>query len=276
MWQNPFFIKERKIMRRIWMWIVGTVLMSTYLIQAQPVEQKAIFFKRLAEKQAELQEISGRFEINMNIMGNNMRIPVKFWNKSEKMRMDIDMSMPGMPSSMEQVIILDSKQLIQYQKMINTVMTADLTRMSEEVRKKIRENQSSMFGWEESISILKKIEDNVEIEEKNRDGKKFYLLTVKDFNKLQNMPSIGGNNSKQMFKKMLLWVDYDSLLPVKMEIYGEAETPGISIDFLELKTGKVSDDVFHIKFPEDVKYMDITDMVNNMFKGMKVPGTETQ
>ncbi len=276
MWQNPFFIKERKIMRRIWMWIVGTVLMSTYLIQAQPVEQKAIFFKRLAEKQAELQEISGRFEINMNIMGNNMRIPVKFWNKSEKMRMDIDMSMPGMPSSMEQVIILDSKQLIQYQKMINTVMTADLTRMSEEVRKKIRENQSSMFGWEESISILKKIEDNVEIEEKNRDGKKFYLLTVKDFNKLPNMPSIGGNNSKQMFKKMLLWVDYDSLLPVKMEIYGEAETPGISIDFLELKTGKVSDDVFHIKFPEDVKYMDITDMVNNMFKGMKVPGTETQ
>ena len=276
MWQNPFFIKERKIMRRIWMWIVGTVLMSTYLIQAQPVEQKAIFFKRLAEKQAELQEISGRFEINMNIMGNNMRIPVKFWNKSEKMRMDIDMSMPGMPSSMEQVIILDSKQLIQYQKMINTVMTADLTKMSEEVRKKIRENQSSMFGWEESISILKKIEDNVEIEEKNRDGKKFYLLTVKDFNKLQNMPSIGGNNSKQMFKKMLLWVDYDSLLPVKMEIYGEAETPGISIDFLELKTGNVSDDVFHIKFPEDVKYMDITDMVNNMFKGMKVPGTETQ
>jgi len=276
MWQNPFFIKERKIMRRIWMWIVGTVLMSTYLIQAQPVEQKAIFFKRLAEKQAELQEISGRFEINMNIMGNNMRIPVKFWNKSEKMRMDIDMSMPGMPSSMEQVIILDSKQLIQYQKMINTVMTADLTRMSEEVRKKIRENQSSMFGWEESISILKKIEDNVEIEEKNRDGKKFYLLTVKDFNKLQNMPSIGGNNSKQMFKKMLLWVDYDSLLPVKMEIYGEAETPGISINFLELKTGKVSDEVFNIKFPEDAKYMDITDMVNNMFKGMKVPVTETQ
>lgn len=186
------------------------------------------------------------------------------------------MSMPGVPSSMEQVIMMDSKQLIQYQKMINTVMTADLTKMSEEVRKKIRENQSSMLGWEESISILKKIEDNVEIEEKNRDGKKFYLLTVKDFNKLQNMPSIGGNNSKQMFKKMLLWVDYDSLLPVKMEIYGEAETAGISIDFLELKTGKVSDDVFNIKFPEDAKYMDITDMVNNMFKGMKLPGTETQ
>ena len=276
MWQNPFFIKEGKIMRRIWMWIAGTVLMSAYFIQAQPVEQKTIFFKRLAEKQAELQDLSGRFEINMNIMGNNMRIPVKFWNKSEKMRMDIEMSMPGVPSSMEQVIMMDSKQLIQYQKMINTVMTADLTKMSEEVRKKIRENQSSMFGWEESISILKKIEDNVEIEEKNRDGRKFYLLTVKDFNKLQNMPSIGGNNSKQMFKKMLLWVDYDSLLPVKMEIYGEAETAGISIDFLELKTGKVSDDVFNIKFPEDAKYMDITDMVNNMFKGMKLPGTETQ
>lgn len=254
--------------KKLWIWLLAGLAIPC-ILQAQAVEDKAAFLKRLEEKNSSLEEFSGRFEINIAMMGSNMKMPINFWKKGEKMRMDMEMSMPGMPAPMEQVMVMDSKRLIQYQKAINTVITADLTEMSDDMRKQIRRNQASFFGGAESISEMKKIEDEIEIEQRRRDGKNFYLITVKDLNKLGGMNSVGGVNAPQMFGRLLFWIDSNSLLPAKMEFYGEAEAPGMWIDFIEIKPGSVPDKTFDIAIPEDAKVLDMTDSIKNMFQGMK-------
>jgi outer membrane lipoprotein-sorting protein len=256
------------MVKKLWMWLLAVVLIPSVL-QAQAVQDKKAFLKRLAEKHGQIDEASGKIEINMSMMGNNMKIPVSFWNKGEKLRMDMETRVPGMDAPMEQVMLMDGKKFVQYQKMMNTVMTADLTKMPEEIRKQMKRNQASMLGGITSISDMQEIEDELDIEEKTRDNRKYYLITLKDLNKLGGMSSVGGVNAQQMFGKLLLWIDYKSLLPSKMEFYGEADTPGMWIDILEFKPGSVPDAIFNVKFPDDAKHMDITDMMQNMFEKMK-------
>jgi len=257
------------MVRKTWFLILAILAIPVFL-HAQAVEDKNAFLTRLMEKQNVFKEASGKLEINMNMMGSNMKIPVKFWTKDEKMRMDMEISMPGMAAPMEQVMLIDGKQMIQYQKMLNTVMTADLTKMPADVRKMVSENQTSIFGGRESIAAMKTMIDEIDIEEKSIDGRKFYVITVKDINKLGKI-SPAGLNTGNFFKKLLFRIDHATFLPAKIELYGDSETPGMWIDFLEFKTEKVSEEVFNPKFPEDAKQMDITEMVKNMFGGMKQP-----
>lgn len=77
---------------------------------------------------------------------------------------------------------------------------------------------------------MEKIKDKVTVEEVNKDGKKFYLITVANLEAIQNSMNIPVN-TPMLFKKLLYWLDYESLMPVKMELYGETETPGMWIDF---------------------------------------------
>jgi hypothetical protein len=155
--------------------------------------------------------------------------------------------------------------------MLNTVMTIDLSKLPEEMRNQVKQQQSGMLS-ENTLKNLQSVLDSVEVVEKVRDGKNFYLITMDDIEKIGNMISMPGGqqqNTQQMFKKALIWVGKDSLYMERMELFGEADTPGMWIDFLEFKTDSIPDSVFKLDIPVDAKTMDMTDMIKNMAESMR-------
>jgi outer membrane lipoprotein-sorting protein len=265
-------LKEGKIVKKIWMAFV-VVLLVVFTVNAEVNKEE--LFSRIAQKYAGIQDMSGRYEMNMSMMGSMMKMPASFWKKGDKMRMDMSFSQPGMPKPMEMSMLMDSEKIIQYQKTLNTVMTVDMSKLPEELRNSMKQ-QTGVFDAK-MIQTLQSVIEEVEVIEKNRDGKNFYLIKINNTEKIRDMMSIPGvqQNTQQFFKKVSMWVNRDSLLLEKMEIYGEdSNTPGMWIDFLEFKTDSIPDSVFNLNIPKDAKVMDMTDMVKNMAGAMKQSGSK--
>ncbi len=241
-------------------------VLTTSVFAGAEVNREELFM-RIANQYTGQQEVSGKYEINMLMMGTTMKIPVRFWKKYDKMRMDMEISNPAMPQPMESVILIDSDKVIQYQKTFNTVTRIDMSKMPYEIKNKMSQQQSFFMLDANTINNFRQIVDQLEVEEKIRDGKNFYLITVRDMDKMGNFASMyGGQNAQQFFKKSLLWLNQSTLLPEKMEFYGEGSTPGMWIDFLEIKTGAVDNSVFNINIPADAKVMDMTEAMKNMME----------
>ncbi len=245
------------------------ILFASVFANAQV--NKEDFFGRMYAKYGGAENLSGKYEINMQMMGTTMKIPVMFWKKGAKIRMDMAMSQPGMQKPWEMVMLMDGGKMIQYQKSLNMVMTADLSKLPESALKQMNQNQFFMFD-ENTINNLKNTGslDNVDVEERTKAGRNFYLITIRDIDKIGNvMPAPGGQNTGQIFRKALLWICGDSLLPEKMEFYGDADAPGMWIDFQDIKTDTVAESVFNLDIPADAKVMDITEQIKNMAGSVK-------
>ena len=248
--------------------LVLALLMTSVFVNAEVNREE--LFMRIANQYTGQQEVSGKYEISMPMMGTMMKIPVRFWKNDDRMRMDMEISSPGMPQPMESVMLIDNNKMIQYQKALNTVISVDMSKMSYEMKNKISQQQSFFMLDANTINNFRQIVDQIEVEEKTRDGKNFYLITVRDIDKMGNLASMyGGQNAQQFFKKSLLWLNTDTLLPEKMEFYGEGSAPGMWIDFLEIKTEAIDNSVFNINIPADAKVMDMTEAMKKMMESME-------
>lgn len=245
---------------------VMLVLGATLVLNAEV--NKAELFTRMAQKYQGMEDISGKFEIGMPIMG--MKLPGTFWKKGDRMRMDMTITQPGMSKSMEQVILIDSQKILQYQKMTNTVITIDINKLPAEMREQMKKIQVPGIN-EDMMKNFIPIIDKIKVDENTRDGKNFYLITVNDMEKIGNIASLPGGQQapQQLFKKMLIWVRSDSLLWEKIEVFGESDTPAMWIDVIEFKTDSVPDSIFNFEIPTDAKVMDMTDMFKNIAESMK-------
>ena len=256
-------------MKKIIKVVVYIVLLGLSFSSAQAEVSKEDLFARITQKYSGVESISGKYEINMTMMGNIMKIPVSFWQKGNKVRMDMTMNQPGMTKPMEQSMLIDGQKVIQYQKMLNTVMTVDLNKLPENMRRQIGKQQGFMMN-SDTINQLYQMIDKIVVEEKVKDGKSFYLITVKDIANAGNISQgLGMQGTQQIFKKFLLWINPSSLFPEKMELYGDADTPGMWIDFLEISTDPVSDSIFKLDIPADAKYIDITESFQHMMENVK-------
>ncbi|MCM8830152.1 MAG: hypothetical protein NC824_04055, partial [Candidatus Omnitrophica bacterium] len=158
--------------------LVVAMLVGTIFFSAQAEVNKEEFFIRMSQKYSGLDSVIARYVINMPMMGNIMKMPVNFWQKGNKMRMDMTMSQPGMPQPMEQSILMDGQKIIQYQKMLNTVMTIDLNKLPENMKQHLGKQGFMMNS--DAITYLSKSFDKLTVEEKIRNGKQFYLITITD------------------------------------------------------------------------------------------------
>lgn len=232
---------------------------------------KEEIFARMAQKYSGVECVSGTYEINMPMMGNIMKIPVNFYQKGNKMRMDMTVNQPGMPQPMEQSMLIDGQKIVQYQKMLNTVMTIDLNKLPENMRQQIGKQQGGFMMNSDAINHLFKSLDKLTVEEKRKDGKSFYLITVTDIAGMENIPSgMGMQGQSNIFKKAFLWINQSSLLPEKVELYGEADTPAMWIDILDIKTESIPDSIFKLDIPSDAKYIDMTESVKAMAESMNI------
>ncbi|MCM8760181.1 MAG: hypothetical protein NC832_00450 [Candidatus Omnitrophica bacterium] len=256
-------------MRKILM--IVAVMVGMVFFSAQAEVNKEELFASMTQKYSGLDSVSGKYVINTPMMDDIMKMPVDFWEKDDKMRMDMTMVMeaPEIPLPMTQMLF-DGQKMIFYDKILNTVMTFDLNKIPEPENIKPRMGK----GMVTDINLSKLVEKST-VEEKSRDGKKFYLITVADItdtdigNIYPGMGMPGKKMFKKMFKKVVLWINQSSLLPEKIEFYGKKDTPSMWIDILEIKTDIIPDSIFKLDIPRDAKYMDMTESLKKMSELMK-------
>lgn len=235
-------------------------LITCSFLFAQSVDIKENFFQKIIDKYRDVKEMSASLEINMSMMGSIMKMPMKIWIKGDKSRMDFSISIPGQTEPMQQIVLNNSKSISMYNNLNNTIMTMDLTKIPEDTKKKI--SRSNNFILWSDTELLNRIKSETTVEETSKNGKNVYLITVKNLEAIQNSFNFP-TDASAVFKKMIYWVDQENLIPVKMELYVDANTPGIWIDFFDIKIVGVPDNIFDVKFPADAKKIDMTDSLKD-------------
>jgi len=243
--------------------LVAVAGLVTGMIFAQNESPKDVLMKRLAEKYKNIQEMSATLEMNMSMMGTTMKMPMKVWTKNGLTRLDASMVIPGSEQKMESTTINDGKTVTTYNNLNNTIMTIDLDKLPEELKNKVKQSTASPAGFD--AELFNKIKNQIVVEETNKNGKKVYLITVKNIEAIKNSLNMPAGNAPLPFKKILYWIDYESLNPLKMEFFAESDTPGMWIDVLEIKTS-VPDGIFKVSFPPDAKKIDMTDSVKGVLQ----------
>lgn len=232
---------------------------------------KEDFFQKLAEKYKNANSVKSEIVVNMDMMEKLITIPVKFFKKDKKIKMELIYQQPGMEKPMEIVMIMDKEKMLQYQKTINTVIKFDFSKFPEDMK----EEMEKKYDFERSVlPDIGKFSENIEVNEKTKEGKSFYMLTVKNLQKLVNeMPAIKSQNA-QFFTRAVAWF-YRDLTPERISLYTDSEKVGMEIIFKSLVINSpVADDEFEINIPEDAKVIDMTDMMINMMKAIKEQQTQ--
>ena len=247
--------------------LIGAFFVS--LFSPAEIDKKELLTK-IAEKYKNLKSISGRAELNMLMMGNVVKIPVFFWKEGKKTKMKMVMYQPGMPEPMEQIMLFDGKKMMQYQKISNTVIIIDFTKLPEDMKNRIK-NQQGLSSLEDFTPKFEKYLEKISVGEKKIKGKSFYVITVNDLQSIgvnSNIP-MKQNMPESFFKKVDFWIEKNSYLPFKIELFGETETPGLTVKFFEVKTDPIPPEVFKIEIPEDAKIIDMTEMMIKMAENLK-------
>ncbi len=229
---------------------------------------KEEILKKITEKYASIKNLSGEIEINMSVMGNIMKIPAKFWKSGKKFRMEMKMEQPGMPQPMEQIMIFDGTKMWQYQKTINVVTVIDFSKMPDKIKKEFEKCQSFTGMDERMYKIISQTAEDISLTEKERNGKKFYVLEIKNLTDISKQLPFQSQQKMQFFKKILIWVNPDYYIK-KIEMYGEAKEPGMWIEFKNLREEEINPSLFKFKVPEGAKVMDMTEMMIEMMKKME-------
>lgn len=227
---------------------------------------KEEFLKKVVENYKDVPYLSGEIEMKMDMMGKVITMPMKFWKKDKKFKMEMTYQQPGMEQEMEISMLFDGKKMLQYQKLTNTVIKFDLTKFPDDLRNEWEKKYD--FG-KTSIPDLEKISSNLKVSEKIKNGKNYYVLTVENLQSLKkDVPALKGKNV-QFFNKVIAWFHKDNLVPEKISFYADTERPGMEIIFKSLSKAPIKDSVFKLDIPEDAKIMDMTDMMVEMMKKMK-------
>lgn len=240
--------------------MASVLLLVTGFSYCQTENPKEVLFNKLIERYKNVNEMSAVVEMNMSMMGTTMKMPMKMWMKGNMFRMDMSMVVPGTDKNMEQIMIGDEKTVSIYNNLNNSIMTIDLNKLPEETRKMVKSQYfSKSMGFD--AEMFGKVKDCLSVEEIARNDRKLYLITLDDINAIRNSLNMPPGAAQIPFKKLVYMIDYNTLIPVKIEIYTEGNTPGVWMDFIELKTTGVQDSIFNVKFPSDTKKIDITDSV---------------
>ena len=243
-------------------------------ISAQAQMTKEALIAKYVETAASLKDkdVSGRMEVGIDMMGSVQKMPMKFWKKGKMARMEITVTSPLLPEPMEQLMVCDGAMLWTYQKVLNTVTSIDMNRLSEEMRGSV---QSSMgpFSMGAMTKNLDSFVTNSRLSEMKRDGKNYYVLQMANLGDVtKNLP---GPFARQMsaFKKINMWIDPSTYYVSRVDFFADAEQPGMWLDINSVNFQPVDPSLFVFKVPEGAQVNDMTDTVIGMYNRMNQPAT---
>ena len=246
--------------------IIGVITVLLLMLVSgfgQSANQKQIL-EKVEQFYENADSISGNIDISMLMMGNKMTIPGKFWKKGKQFRMEMVMQQPGMAKPMEQIIVSNGKMIWQYQKTMNMVTIIDIEKLPKEIRDQMQ-NQGGGFSMGEDLGKqLSQIQDKCSISEKIQKGKKYYVVAIDNISDIANNLPMNSKQKLQGFGKMTVWIDAQKYYISKIEVYGESEQPGMTVEFSNLKVGPIKDSLFTFTVPENAQVINMTEMMKNM------------
>lgn len=211
-------------------------------------------------------ELSGEIE-ETGLSSTNTDITtfkkIKFWIKQNKSRMEV-IQLPNTPRASQTTTINDGTAMWTYRAGSNVVMKMDLTKLPEDLRGSLI--QQGSFVTKKLAEHIDDLLELASVEEKVKDGKKYYYVTIKDLNLLRE-PVRRKIAPNDQVKKILLQIDANNYRLARIETYGNSERPTRWTDYKNIDTQPIDDSLFVYAPPADAQISDITETAIKMFEG---------
>lgn len=240
-------------------------LIFAFSIFAQDKSEEIL--KKLSENCKNLDSVYYEMEMNVSMIGNVMKSLSKVWIKGDKYKMISTMPFPGYEKPIETVVVFDGKKMYQFTEMTNIVNVIDIEKMPKEIKEKFKNSQKENLNFGMGNVDFSEIKD-IKIEEKEIKGKKVFCAEIKDVSKL--VKPVGSQKIPPIFKKIILYINSENYYPEKVEFYGEAENPGMWIEFKNIEKKEIPSEIFKFEIPKDAKVLDMTENFINLFKNIEI------
>jgi outer membrane lipoprotein-sorting protein len=225
------------------------------VIQAMTAEQLTA---DISQKWSNIQDFQSDMTVGMQMFGKMMKIKGTIWQKGKLFRAEMTLPSELMPPTDKSVgplkvlVIFDGKIMWQSLPMMNMVTKSDISAL---------EGKTKNVSFSKSFYSLPAV--SYQLSEKKRNGNDCYFLETKDTNKfIQNSPAAGLGVNLPMnmsFQSIGVWINKTTLFPDLIEFYVQNNTPGMSLEFKNIKTDQgLTLDLFTFQVPEGVQVMDVT------------------
>ena len=242
--------------------------------QAMTVEQLTA---DISQKWSNIQDFQSDLTIGVQVSGKTAKIEGTVWQKERVFRAEMTMppeiveTIAGFKpaGSVKALMIFDEKTLwFLTPTMMNMVMKADISAL---------EGKTNNAPFSKPLYSLPALA--YMLSEENRNGNDYYFLetgSIKDFFQKSAMSFMGMLlPTKPPFQSIGVWVNTTTLFPDLVEFYTQNNTPGMSLEFKNVKTDQgLSPKLFVFKVPEGVTPMDTTETMKAMVGKMTQSATE--
>jgi outer membrane lipoprotein-sorting protein len=230
-------------------------------VDAATILKKTVVAYNQPELSGEIEE-AGVSQANTDI---TIFKKIRFWLKNNKSKMEV-FQLPNTPRSSQTTTIGDGTTMWAYDSNSNNVMKVDLAKLPEDLRSKF--TQQGFFGTKKMADGLDELLKLAGAEEKVKDGKKYYYVTIKNLDLLEEpvRRKIEPNNQ---VKKIVLQVDANNYQLTRVETYGDSEQLIRWTDFKNMDTKPIDDSLFVYTPPAGAHVSDMTEETIKMFEGKK-------
>ena len=227
----------------------------------------------MTQKWNNIQDFQSDMTVGMQMFGKMIKIKSTIWQKGKLFRAEMTLPPELMPPTdkpaepLKVLVVFDGKTMWQMLPMMNMVTKTDF---------------SALEGKIKSIPLSKSLYSlpvvSYQLSEKKRNGGDYYFLETKDSKEfIQNSPMAGlGVNlpTNMSFQSIGVWVNKNTLFPDLVEFYTQKNTPGMSLEFKNIKTDQgLSPELFIFQTPEGVQVMDMTASMKAMAEKMTQSAT---
>ena len=246
------------------LWKVKTLFLTGFFCLAlfRPVFGQDMTVEELAagmsQKWSSIQDLQADMTVGMQMFGKMMKVQGTIWQKDKLFRAEMTLPPELVPQTDESaepvkvLMVFDGKIMWQLLPMMNMATKIDISELKGTIK-------NAPF----SKSFYSLPDVSYQLSEKEQNGNTYYFLETKEADKfVKNSPVAGmGVNmpTNMSFQGVGVWVNKDTLFPDRIEFYAQNKTPGMYVEFKNVKTDQgLASKLFTFQVPKDVQVMDMT------------------
>ncbi|MFA5393426.1 MAG: hypothetical protein WC081_04895 [Candidatus Ratteibacteria bacterium] len=220
----------------------------------------------IGQKWSKIQDFQADLTVGMQVFGKMTKMKGTIWQKDNLFRGEMTLPPELMPQTgksaepLKVLVVFDGKVMWQTLPMMSIVTKTDFSAL---------EGTIKSLPFSEALYSLPAV--SYRLSEKKRNGEDYYFLETKDSKEfIQNSPmaALGVNLPANMsFQSIGLWVNKNTLFPDLIEFYVQKNTPGMSLEFKNIKIDQVlSPALFVFQVPDGAQVMDMTASIKAIAK----------
>jgi outer membrane lipoprotein-sorting protein len=220
----------------------------------------------IGQKWSTIQDFQADLTVGMQVFGKMTKMKGTIWQKDKLFRGEMTLPPELMPQTdklaepPKVLVVFDGKVMWQTLPMMSIVTKTDFSALDGTIKS---------LPFSKSLYSLPAV--SYRLSEKKRNGEDYYFLETKDSKEfIQNSPvaALGVNLPANMsFHSIGLWVNKNTLFPDLIEFYVQKNTPGMSLEFKNIKIDQgLSPMLFVFKVPDGAQVMDMTASIKAIAK----------